>query len=66
YFPGLREKYQKRYGNNYVLTSGNNEELMEIFVRACEENKIVHNTDELFKYMHSFEEKSGKGQAELF
>ncbi|MDR0641568.1 MAG: radical SAM protein, partial [Treponema sp.] len=39
YFPGLREKYQKRYGNNYVLTSGNNEELMEIFVRACEENK---------------------------
>ena len=49
-----------------MLTSGNNKELMEIFVRACEENEIVHNADELFYYMHSFEEKSGKGQAELF
>jgi DNA repair photolyase len=66
YFPGLKEKYQKKYGNNYILTSGNSRELMEIFNRACDKNNMAHNADELFGYMHTFEEKGGKGQGELF
>jgi DNA repair photolyase len=66
YFPGLKEKYQKVYGNNYMLTSDNNEELMEIFNKTCEENNIAHNVDELFNYMRTFEEKNKKGQLELF
>jgi hypothetical protein len=66
HFPGVKEKYQKRYGNNYVLTSDSNKELMEIFTRACDENKIVHDVDELFSHMHTFEEKNKKIQLELF
>jgi DNA repair photolyase len=66
YFPGIKEKYRKRYGNNYILTSDNNKELMEIFNRICDENNIVHDADGLFKYMRIFEEKNKKGQLALF
>jgi DNA repair photolyase len=65
YFPGTKEKYQKKYGNNYILTSENNKELMEIFNKTCDKNNIVHNVDELFNYMHTFEECK-KRQLELF
>jgi DNA repair photolyase len=65
-FPGLKEKYQKRYGNNYILTSDNNTELMEIFDKTCDENNIVHDVDGLFNYMRMFEGRSTKGQLELF
>jgi DNA repair photolyase len=66
HFPGLKEKYQKKYGNNYILTSGNNRELMKIFNAVCDENNIAHNVDELFKYMRTFEGKDKRGQMELF
>jgi DNA repair photolyase len=66
YFPGMKKKYQRRYGNNYILTSDNNKELMEIFNKTCDENDIVHTIDELFNYMHTFEEKNTEGQLELF
>jgi DNA repair photolyase len=65
-FPGIKEKYIKRYGNNYILTSDYNKELMEIFNKTCGENNIVHNTKELFNYMYTYEEKNKKGQLELF
>jgi DNA repair photolyase len=66
HFPGAKEKYQKRYGNNYILTSDNNNELMKIFNKTCEENNIVHNVEELFKYMYAYEEKNKNGQLDLF
>jgi DNA repair photolyase len=66
HFPKLKQKYQNKYGNNYVLTSENNTELMKIFNKACQENNIVHAKDELFKYMSIFEEKNKKGQLNLF
>jgi DNA repair photolyase len=66
YFPGIKEKYQRRYGNNYILSSDNNKELMETFCGICDENNMVHNVDELFAYMRIFEEKPMNGQLELF
>jgi DNA repair photolyase len=66
YFPGLKEKYRKRYGNNYILTSDNNEKLMEIFNKTCDENNIAHNAGELFNYMRIFDGRDNKGQLELF
>jgi DNA repair photolyase len=64
HFPGIKEKYQRRYGNNYILISDNNRELMEIFNKTCDGHNIVHNVDELFNYMRIFEER--KSQLELF
>jgi DNA repair photolyase len=66
YFPELKEKYQRRYGNSYILTSDNNKNLMEIFNNTCNEHNIVHTVDELFNYMHIFEERNKKRQLELF
>jgi DNA repair photolyase len=66
YFPGIKEKYQKRYGNRYILTSDNNKELMKIFNKVCDENNIVHNVEKIFEYMYTYEEKNRKGQLVLF
>lgn len=66
HFPGIKEKYRKRYGNSYILTCDNNKRLMEIFDRTCEENNIKHNVDDLFRYMRTFEEGTAKQQPELF
>ncbi|MDR1147036.1 MAG: radical SAM protein [Spirochaetaceae bacterium] len=66
YFPGLKEKYQKKYGNNYIITSDNNEELMKIFNKICGENNIIHDVNELFNYMRLFDEKQNNKQPELF
>lgn len=66
YFPNIKEKYQWKYGNSYVLTSDNNEILMRIFNTTCAENNIKHNVDDLFNYMRIFEGKSKNSQQELF
>jgi hypothetical protein len=66
HFPGLQEKYREKYGNSYILTSGSDKELMEIFNRTCDEHNIVHHVNELFNYLHAFEGKGGAGQPELF
>lgn len=66
HFPGIKEKYRKRYGSSYILTCDNNKRLMEIFDRTCEENNIKHNVDDLFNYMRTFEEGAAKQQPELF
>jgi hypothetical protein len=66
YFPNIKEKYQWKYGNSYVLTSDNNEILMRIFNTTCAENNIKHNVDDLFNYMRIFEGKSKNSQLKLF
>jgi len=64
-FPGLKNIYQKKYGNSYIITSDNNDILTPLFYKICKDYNIVCNNDELFKYMHTFEEKQ-KTQIELF
>ncbi len=64
HFPGLRQKYHKRYGYSYEVASDNNKELMKIFRKRCRENGIVCNVDDCFKYLHDLPEKYK--QLELF
>jgi DNA repair photolyase len=66
HFPGLKQKYQAKYGNNYILRSDKNTEFLELFKKTCHDNNIVCNNDELFKYMSTFEEKNTRGQLSLF
>ena len=66
HFPGIREKYEKRYGYDYAITSDNNQELMALFHDVCSKNNIVCDTDKLFEYMHTLDEKTENGQPELF
>ena len=54
HFPGLKEKYRRRYGNAYELPSDKSRELMELFYRKCSENGILSNVEECFHYLHEF------------
>ncbi len=66
HFPGLRQTYQIKYGFSYELKSDNNKKLMEIFHRECEKYGIAHNNDEIFKYLHTYEEALQIEQMTLF
>lgn len=57
HFPGLKQRYQKRYGNAYEITSENNAELMGLFVDKCKRNNIVYSAEECFQYLHEYPEK---------
>jgi DNA repair photolyase len=65
HFPGLKEVYQKKYGLNYEIPSGNSNILRPLFYEICRKHKIVCNNNTLFEYMQTFEEKKGV-QIELF
>jgi len=65
HFPGLRDKYERKYGNSYVITSDNNRELMAIFLETCKKANIVCNNDKVFEFMSTLEEKDRSAQAEL-
>lgn len=57
HFPGLKERYQRKYGYSYEVVSDNNGPLMEIFHRECEKRGVLHDNGEIFRYLHAFEEK---------
>lgn len=58
HFPGMKEKYIRSYGNAYILPSPRNDELMGLFHRRCEAAGIMHNNDEVFKFLSTLEEKN--------
>ena len=57
YFPGLKERYIRTYGNAYEVTSPNASELMRAFTDFCKQNEICYNIDEIFTYLRNYEEK---------
>lgn len=65
-FPGLKEKYIRTYGNQYEIASPDNRRLMRLFHQKCEESGIVHDNEEIFRYLHTFEEKDAGRQMSLW
>lgn len=63
-FKGLKEKYIKYYGDNYMVNSFNNDKLMKIFKDKCIKNNIECDCGKLFKYMIELDED--KVQLKLF
>ena len=64
--PMLKQRYIRNYGNQYVVNSPHDAELMRLFHRTCEANGILHNNDEIFDYLHRFEEKNAPQQLTLW
>ena len=60
--PGMKERYMREFGNSYICSSPRNGRLMKLFHRTCEEAGIMHNNDEVFKYLNEFQEKQGGSQ----
>lgn len=51
-FPGLKEKYIKKYGDSYQIVSRNHKELMYLIYRNCNQYGIVANNNKIFQYLH--------------
>lgn len=58
HFPGLKEAYIRRYGSAYMLDGRNSRELMRQFHHRCEKMGIMHDNDQIFRYLSEFEEKT--------
>lgn len=65
-FPGLSKRYTREYGNRYIVDSPDNDRLMSLFHRICEENGIVHDNHQIFRYLAEFEEKDAYSQLSFF
>ena len=57
HFPGMKERYIKRYGNAYELPSPKANELTGIFQRICKDNGILSTPDECFGFMQELPDK---------
>lgn len=56
-FPGMKEEYMRCYGDAYELPSPQSGALMRLFHRRCEQAGIMHDNDEIFRYLSEFERK---------
>ncbi len=65
-FPHLKEKYIKCFGNQYVAGSPENDRLMRLFHQTCSSHGILHNNEDIFRYLSEFEEKQEAKQLSLW
>lgn len=65
-FPGLKEKYISTYGQRYDLPSPENKKLMALLHKRCSERGIKTDIDEIFAYLHKFDDKQAGSQLSLF
>ncbi|MEN6637362.1 MAG: radical SAM protein [Clostridiaceae bacterium] len=56
-FPGVKQQYIRTFGNAYVCNSPNNAKLMGIFTQKCKEYGILYRSEEVFRYLWTFETK---------
>lgn len=66
HFPGLKDKYIKKYGNSYSIPSPNNDRLMEIFYKKTNSNNIMNRVEDIFEYLNDFPVKDNTQQSTLF
>lgn len=64
YFPGLKERYIRTYGNAYDIPSPNQGPLMKLFHETCQKYGILHDNDAIFSYLSLYERK--EAQLSLF
>ncbi len=57
FFPGMKERYIKQYGNSYELPSPNSKELKKIFQNICMDNGLLSTPDDCFKFLQELPEK---------
>ena len=58
HFPGMKERYIKRYGNAYELPSPNAGELTALFQKICRENGMLSTPEECFAFLRELPERN--------
>ena len=57
HFPGMKQRYITTFGLSYECHSPHNAQLMKIFREECEKHGIIHQINNVFKYLSTFETK---------
>jgi len=66
HFPGIKIKYQQKFGLSYECSSESRDKLTDIFYSVCKKYGIVSDIDKLFEYMRIYEYKGQPEQLSLF
>ena len=66
HFPGMKEKYMRTYGTQYILGSPNSRYLMDLFHQHCTQHGIMHDPKQIFEYLSTLDEKQPREQLSLF
>ncbi len=66
HFPGLKQRYVETYGNAYELPVPEEKKLMAFLIDFCRKNKMEWWSEELFAYLHRFEDRQEGKQLSLF
>lgn len=62
HFPGLKERYIQTFGNAYECRSPNHEPLMARLMERCAQAGIPAGVEEVFAYLHAFEQRPAAEQ----
>lgn len=54
HFPGMKERYQKRFGYSYECPSDNSEMLWNIFKHECKSHGVMYNPNEILAYLSEY------------
>lgn len=65
-FPGMKERYMETYGEVSELVSPNHKELMKYFRKNCDDNNIIHDREELSRYMREYKNKTMGTQMTIY
>ena len=65
HFPGLRERYQCKYGYSYELVSDNHETLMKQLRSECGKHNVMCRTEDIFSYLESFPQTQADEQLHI-
>ena len=57
HFKGLKQTYMKEFGNAYEVPSPNRRNLIKLLQCESKKNGIVCDSQQLFEYIHSYEDK---------
>ena len=56
-FPGLKERYIRRYGNAYEVPSPDSERLMRLFCDFCAGHRMLYRPEDCFAYLNALPER---------
>lgn len=65
-FPGMKERYKRTFGEQYMIPSPNEAALMRLFHGFCEENNMIHDNNTIFHTLQDFEEEKREKQISLW
>ena len=58
HFPGLRQRYHRKYGFSYSVVSDESPRLMKIFHEECRKRGVMSRVGAVFEYLNDFPKKT--------